>query len=129
MKINNSLKILFGISSLFLVGLIGYQFVYLPVNAKSSVDSCTPINFKKEKKENDYYLSWATNELCTGYVKYGLDQNNFPYLGLDIQGVVAVKDHQVKLSGVEQGSKFYFIIISNEKTFGIGNLPVEMNFD
>jgi hypothetical protein len=129
MKINTSLKMLFALSTLTLLSLIAYQFVYLPFENKKNVGGCIPLNFKKEKKDNEYYLFWETKDLCTGYVKYGLDQNSFPYLGLDQQGVVAVKNHQLKLSGIEKGSKFYFVIISNDKTYGIGNLPVEMNFD
>ena len=105
--------------SVFLVATIAslaiYQSMILPSIKNKDLADCTPTKFRQEEKDGIFYLLWNTKSDCTGYVRYGSNQNSFPYLALDEQGVTAIKNHSVKLNGISKGDKFYFVIVSNEK--------------
>lgn len=127
MKLNRIIIYLtvFSLSILFVIFI--YQFVYLPNSVIKSVDSCVPINFRKEIKNSEIYLMWNTKSECTGYVKYGTTPETFPYFALDAQGIVKLKTHEVKLSGVDIKSNYYIVIISDDKTYGSDGLPLNLN--
>lgn len=129
MKLNKLLFYTLVISLLALISIGVYNYVYIPNSKLKEVGECTPNNFKKETSSSEYLLTWNTKGDCTGYIRYGSTDNAFPYVGLDLQGVVKLKEHKVKLSGVDKGSKYYFVIISEDKNYGNGGLPIPIQFD
>lgn len=129
MRMNRLLKYLLLFSSILLIIGFSYQYFYLPSTKLANVQGCTPLNFRKEKIENEYYLLWETKEECRGYAKYGSYETDFPYLSLDEFGLTEVKLHKVKLSGIGEGEKYYFVIFSDEIMYGNEENPLELRFD
>lgn len=129
MKLNKVLKSILGVSILALVSIAAYNYLYIPNAKLKEVGDCTPNNFKREKESSDYFLTWNTKGECTGYVRYGSSDTSFPYVALDQQGVVKLKEHKVKVSGVDKGSKYYFVIVSDDKNYGNGSLPIPITFE
>jgi hypothetical protein len=103
MKASKSIAFL-TVSLLFVVIAVAiYQFVILPSSQVKDISGCVPMKFKKEERDSNFYLLWTTKDECTGYVRYGSSQNSYPYLALDEQGVVKMKNHSVKLNGIVKG--------------------------
>ncbi len=129
MKTNKLLFIGILVTAVITSGLFAYYFVYLPNKTTSNVGGCSPTKFRQEKNGEEYFLFWTTLDECTGYVKYGNTAEAFPYLAVDQQGVVKVREHEVKLSGITKGSTYYFVIFSNEKSFGNEGRPLILSFE
>ncbi|MCK9368772.1 hypothetical protein M0R04_02225 [Candidatus Dojkabacteria bacterium] len=103
-----------------------FSYVYIP-QAKSK--GCAPLNFKSAKQESSYYLTWETQMDCSQYIKYGLKDNSFPYLAIDINGASKLKEHKILMSGVDTGVNYYVVIVDGDKTYGKEGLPLEVKFD
>lgn len=128
MKVTNTLKYFLVISFIFVFATFIYQYIFLPNKTLNSVDPCLPFNFKQIEKESTFYLTWETAKECSGYVKYGTTETDFPYIALDEQGVVKITDHSVKLSGIEKGDRYFFVVFSDEKNYGKNNQAMEITF-
>lgn len=128
-KKNKFLVAIFLVSILFLMGSFYYQYIFLNKLKHNDVIGCRPYNFNKEIINNEYYLKWETKDECSGYVRYGSSDVDFPYLGLDEQGVVKIREHKVSLKSLNNGDTYYFVIFSDEKSYGVENSPLKISFN
>lgn len=128
MKLNKAIFILIFLSFLMLIALYSYENFYKKGIVLGTYENCNPINFRKEERDGVFYLIWETKEDCFGWVKFGVNNDNFPYYGVNNNGQVRTKYHEIRLSGVEKGNTYYFVIISGEKTYGKDGLPINITF-
>lgn len=128
MKASKNIILLTVFSLLLVISIAIYQLIVLPASNVKDISGCVPMKFKKEERETGYYLTWTTKDECTGYVRYGTSQNSYPYLALDEQGVVKMKNHSVKLNGIVKNDKYYFVIISDEKSYGLEDSSIFLEF-
>lgn len=128
MKAFKATKLLIFLTLLFTSVFFVYQYVYLPKLGFRNVGDCVPINFRKVEKDGQYFFDWETKGECVGYIRYGVKDTDLPYLALDIQGVVKLKQHRVKLTGISKNDQYYFVTISNNSLYGDQGAPTLITF-
>lgn len=94
----------------------------------SKSQDCAPVNFSSKEINSAFYLKWNTKEECTGFVRYGSKKGDYSYLALDEKGVVKLNEHSVKLNGINKGDQYYFVIISNDKVYGLEDEAILLKF-
>lgn len=128
MKLNKAILILILFSFLSLVSIYSYENFYRKGKVLGAYENCNPINFRKEDRGGVFYLLWETKEDCLGWVKFGVNNDKFPYYGVNNNGQVKTKNHEIRLSGIEKGNTYYFVILSDDKTYGKDGLPLVITF-
>lgn len=127
MKLNSILYSFITILLVAIIGIYSYQ-VYELKNVNSGVGNCVPFDYSNYQENGEYFLRWRTASECLGYVKFGSTEGNYPYLSLDLEGKVKKTEHVVKLSGINDDSSYYFVIISDEKVYGLNGKPIFISF-
>ncbi len=71
-----------------------------------------------KKNPTRVVIEWKTNKEAGGRIEYGLRENDVTNIAYDVKG----KDyrgqaHRVVLKGLEQNTKYFFVIIANKQRF------------
>ncbi|HVX93195.1 MAG TPA: hypothetical protein VHA74_03735 [Candidatus Dojkabacteria bacterium] len=88
-------------------------------------DECIPYDVLVSKDTNNYNVTWNTKSKCSGFVKYGEFSDNLNYTGINEKLNLSSTQHKVTLE--KKWDNLYFIIISNNKPYGLGTSPMILN--
>jgi hypothetical protein len=127
-------KILIGVMSVAGIGLmLSSLFIFIKREVggfdlfNSGIDECTPYNVFVSKGEQEYSveISWQTKGMCLGYVQYGKDSNSLDLIGVDLVNDVNAKEHTVVLEKLLTKQKYFFVVRSEDVTYGFEGIPLE----
>jgi len=120
-----------GIFSLLLISVSAVLLVTKNVSGfdmfgSSKVD-CVPYNVFLEKGSKDYSIkiTWVTKAKCFGFVQYGLDQKSMEMIGVDSNS--KSKEHSVEIEKISSSEKYFFLINSDNQTYGNNGVPLEFS--
>lgn len=93
----------------------------------SELEGIQPVNMKIEDVTGtSFKVIWETNSETSGYVKYGNTSNSLSLIAQDVNGTDVRKKHQVVLTGLSEGKKYYFYVMSDNVAFGRDGRPLEV---
>jgi hypothetical protein len=123
------LFVFLGIFSLLLVSFSAVLLVTKNVSGFDMFGSkkvdCVPYNVFLEKGEKDYSvkISWLTKAKCFGFVQYGMDSKDIDMIGVGSNS--KAKEHSVIIEKISPSEKYFFLINSDDQTYGNGGVPLE----
>lgn len=90
---------------------------------------CVPYNIFIQKGDAEYtaVIKWSTKKECVGFVQYGSVRDNLTLVGVDQTNKVQSKVHEVKLEKLLISQKYYFLINSDEVTYGSGGKALDFS--
>jgi hypothetical protein len=92
---------------------------------KAKEDNCIPHDVLVTKEGDKYSVKWNTKSTCSGFVKYGEFTDSLNYTGINEKLDLSSTKHNVVLD--KKWSTLYFIIISDNKPYGLGTSPMILN--
>ncbi len=122
-----------GFLGIFLVG-ISLSLLFVKNTFGSNIFAslkrdCVPYNIFIEKGDSEYtaIIRWSTKKECVGFVQYGNVRDNLNLVGVDQTNKVRSKAHEVKLEKLLTSQKYYFLINSDEVTYGSGGKALDFS--
>ncbi len=128
---------LFVFLGVFSVLIVSVSAILLVAKNVSSFDmfgsndnECVPYNVFVEKGSKDYSvnISWSTKNKCFSFVQYGLDEKSINMIGVDSSSSSKSKEHLVVLEKVSPIDRYFFLINSDNQTYGNNGIPLEFSF-
>lgn len=120
---------------LAILGGIGYVIYSVVLQSESEVvssemeglEAIRPRNMRiTENTGNSFTVEWEVADAVTGYVKYGDTSTSLGLIAQDIQGSGPSKKHTVRVSGLTEGKKYYFWVMSDDAAFGRDGRALEV---
>jgi len=92
-----------------------------------SENNCVPYNVFIMKGESEFSadISWSTKAECVGFVLYGRDRGNLDMVAVDLVNESKSREHIVTLEQLLTTEVYYFLINSDEQTYGADGVPLE----
>jgi len=125
---------MFLITAVVGVVLVSISGVLLVVKNVSGFDmfgstkyDCVPYNVFVQKGTKDFSvdISWSTKQKCFGFVQYGTDAEDISMIAVDGTSEYKAKRHIVTIEKIASSERYYFLINSENKTYGNGGVPLE----
>lgn len=113
--------IVIGILSTILFVYLIVAYKDLGLNKKVAV-SCEPRDIEYESTMDSITVRWFTTDKCAAKVSYS---NNSETLDQSVEGNESYA-HELKLMDLNADTAYYFYIFSDEKGYGINNLPIRI---
>lgn len=93
----------------------------------SQLEEIRPRDMKIEDvSSNSFRVNWETSTETAGYIKYGNTSNSLSLIAQDINGTDARTDHEILVTGLSEGKKYYFYVMSDNVAFGRDGRPLEV---
>jgi hypothetical protein len=116
----------------FILAAIGFLLIATRESAKVDVKGasqreCVPYNIFVMKGSNEYSVDivWSTRAECVSFILYGRDRGNLDMVGVDLVNQSSSKEHTVTLDQLLTTETYYFLINSQEETYGNNGAPLE----
>lgn len=125
---------MFLITAVVGVVLVSISGVLLVVKNVSGFDmfgstkyDCVPYNVLVQKGSKDFSvdITWSTKQKCFGFVQYGTDTNDIKMIGVDTTSEYKTKRHTVTIEKIASSERYFFLINSENQTYGNGGVPLE----
>ncbi len=95
---------------------------------KESIQECSPYNINFASIGNsEAKISWETKEKCFSLLQYGIDKRNLSLT--EVPSITNNYHYTVKLDSLQNHETYYFIIISENKEYGLDSMPINFNHD
>lgn len=90
---------------------------------------CVPYNVFISKGDVEYSanISWLTKGECIGFIIYGNEREYLNMVGVDLENSVKSKEHKVILEKLVVSDNYYFLINSEEKSYGFNGSQIEFS--
>lgn len=79
-----------------------------------------------EVEQDAFLVKWETKSAVSGYIKYGDTSNSITLMAQDVNGAVSSKNHEVRVSNLSPGKKYYFWVMSDDIAFGRNGRALEV---
>jgi hypothetical protein len=90
---------------------------------------CVPYNVFVSKVDMEYSvnISWLTKGKCIGFIIYGNERDSLNSVGVDLENSVKSREHRVVLEKLVASDNYYFLINSEEKSYGFNDSQIEFS--
>ncbi len=91
------------------------------------LEAVRPRDMRIVEVESDAFLvKWETKDSISGYIKYGDTSNSITLMAQDVNGTVSSTRHEVRVSNLSPGKKYYFWVMSDDIAFGRNGRALEV---
>lgn len=117
---------------LILSGLLIFKIYFEKENsvtgaADTELERIRPRNMRITEVGKDYFIvEWRTSTSTTGFIQYGDTSSTVNLIAQDISGTNSTKSHAVRVSGLVEGRKYYFWVMSDNIAFGKDGRALEV---
>lgn len=131
--LNKKTFILTGVIGILLVGVSSTLILVKNTFGSSIFDTsnkdCVPYNVFVKKGDTDYSvtISWSTRKECVGFVQYGNSRDELDLVAVDLTNKTMAKSHSVIIDQLFPTQKYYFLINSNESSYGYNGTALDFS--